>query len=188
MGAPYIYIYIYIYIYDISRLRVNCITMHGFMNVKSLLCVAHEQEFIYKRVQKLSNGLFIEVIWTVQLQATVVEIEKCQSNKPVSCHCFSKQDLLVDTFSVRFPCYSYASYKYQAQYCLPFYSAIGAQFCNTECRVKKLMQWRWCRHKHSFSRLCTENIALWKHEQIWHYIYLYTYLCVCVYIYIYIYI
>ena len=27
MGAPYIYIYIYIYIYDISRLKVNDLTL-----------------------------------------------------------------------------------------------------------------------------------------------------------------
>jgi len=29
MGAPYIYIYIYIYIYDISRLRVNNISLNS---------------------------------------------------------------------------------------------------------------------------------------------------------------
>jgi hypothetical protein len=62
------------------------------------ICVLYMNKNLSTNVSRnYRMDVFIEVIWTVQLQATVVENEKCQSNKPVSCHCFREQDLLVDT-------------------------------------------------------------------------------------------
>jgi hypothetical protein len=52
------------------------------------LCVLHVNKNVFTNMSRIYRmGYFIKVIRTVQLQDTVTEIEICQSNKRVTCHC-----------------------------------------------------------------------------------------------------